>query len=289
MRIDDHRPSGQAHFSRRQTIGLMMTGLASVWAPTLFAQPSTGARAALVIGNAAYLIGSLRNSVNDARLIASTLRRLAYDVEQHEDMAMPDMLKVLDGWIQRTALAETRVLYFAGHGAQFRGQNYVIPVDAVLSEEADLLKYTINFSDVIDRMARSGQSVNIIVLDSCRSGLPPLEPTRGQPKQAKRRIKYPPAGTIVAYAAAPGAVAMDGRQSNGPYAKHLAVEMLIPAATVENVFKRVRSAVAQETGNRQIPWETSSLVGEVCLRPGARGECGANPPVETPVDAGKSR
>ncbi|MEY8689483.1 MAG: caspase domain-containing protein [Leptothrix sp. (in: b-proteobacteria)] len=289
----------QSRCSRRQAVSTLMRGVA-VLAVGSGALAEVRPRSALVIGNAAYSVGPLRNSVNDARLVSQSLRSIAYEVEHHEDLALQEMLRVLDQWISRSAPTDMRLLYFAGHGAQFRGQNFLVPVDAALQEESDLLRYTVNASDVIDHIARTGQGVNIVILDACRNGLPPLEPTRARNKTREIRIgrtpgglasQPSPKGTLVAYAAAPGAVALDGSQSNGAYARYLAAEMLVPGTTVESVFKRVRSAVARETRNLQVPWETSSLVGEVCIRPGVRGECGlpSGPASGAGIDVGASR
>ncbi|MEX8519221.1 MAG: caspase domain-containing protein [Leptothrix sp. (in: b-proteobacteria)] len=288
-----------ARCSRRRAMLALMGGAAVLGGATARAQTEAAPRSAMVIGNAAYSIGPLRNSVNDARLMSQSLRSIAYEVEHHEDLALQPMLKVLDEWILRSAPTDMRLLYFAGHGAQFRGQNFMVPVDAVLREESDLLKFTVNASDVIDRIARTGQGVNIIVLDACRNGLPPLEPTKARPKTREIQLGRLPAiglapepspkGTLVAYAAAPGAVALDGTQGNGAYARYLAAEMLVPGATVESVFKRVRGAVARETRNLQVPWETSSLVGEVCIRLGQKGECGIPSGAGAGIDFGRSR
>lgn len=289
--------------SRRQAVSTLMGGMALLLAGSAGALAEARPRSALVIGNAAYSVGPLRNSVNDARLVSQSLRSIAYEVEHHENLALQAMLRVLDLWISRSAPTDMRLLYFAGHGAQFRGQNFLVPVDATLREESDLLRYTVNASDVIDHIARTGAGVNIVILDACRNGLPPLEPTRAPSKTREIRIDrtpivsglafLPPSpkGTLVAYAAAPGAVALDGSQGNGAYARYLAAEMLVPGTTVENMFKRVRSAVARETRNLQVPWETSSLVGEVCLRPGLHGECGipSGPASGVGLDIGSRR
>ncbi|MFM2057316.1 MAG: hypothetical protein RLY71_1701 [Pseudomonadota bacterium] len=286
--------------NRRQVVAALMGGVVAWAAGSASALAAARPRSALVIGNAAYSVGPLRNSVNDARLVSQSLRSIAYEVEHHEDLALQEMLRVLDQWISRSAPTDMRLLYFAGHGAQFRGQNFLVPVDADLHEESDLLRHAVNASDVIDHIARTGSGVNIVVLDACRNGLPPLEPTRARNKTREIRIgrtpisglasQPSPKGTLVAYAAAPGAVALDGLQGNGAYARYLAAEMLVPGTTVESVFKRVRSAVARETRNLQVPWETSSLVGEVCIRPGLRGECGMpSGPAAAGIDVGASR
>jgi uncharacterized caspase-like protein len=178
------------------------------------------------------------------------------------------------------------LLYFAGHGAQYRGQNFLLPVDAQPREESDLLRVSVNASELIERLARQAQGVNVVVLDACRGGLPPLEPPRSRPQSRDIQLRgagansglaaeVSPTGTLIAYAAAPGAAALDGSGSNGAYAQHLTTEMQAAGTPIETVFKRVRTAVARDTGNRQVPWETSSLVGDFCLRGTADGQCGS--------------
>jgi uncharacterized caspase-like protein len=247
---------------------------------------ATSQRSAIVIGNAAYQRSPLRNAVADARLVSGGLRGIGFDVDHHEDLPQEAMLTALARWLQRASASEVRLLYFAGHGAQYRGQNFLLPVDAQPREEADLLRVSVNASELIDRLARRAQGVNVVVLDACRGGLPPLEPPRARPQVRDIQLggaagsglaaEVSPKGTLIAYAAAPGAAALDGTGANGAYAYHLANEMQVPGMPIETVFKRVRAAVARDTGNRQVPWETSSLVGDFCLRWTAQGQCGSS-------------
>jgi uncharacterized caspase-like protein len=267
--------------ARRQ---LLAAGAAGALLPTGQANAAV-LRNAIVIGNAAYQRSPLRNAVADARLVSGGLRGIGFDVDHHEDLPLAAMLNALARWLARASGAEVRLLYFAGHGAQYRGQNFLLPVDAQPREEADLLRVSVNASELIDRLARQTHGVNVVVLDACRGGLPPLEPPRGRPPSRDLQFgsaaatsglaaEVSPKGTLIAYAAAPGASAFDGSGANGAYAHHLTNEMQVAGAPIESVFKRVRTAVARDTGNRQVPWETSSLVGDFCLRWTADGQCG---------------
>jgi uncharacterized caspase-like protein len=252
-------------------------------------------RMALVIGNASYATSPLRNSVNDARLVSTTLRGLGYEVLHREDMALQTMIELLRDWVAGSAAADVRLLYFAGHGAQYRGQNFLLPVDAVLAEEGDIPRRAVNGSDLIDRLSRTNSGVSIVVFDACRNAPLPLDPavprTRGNPAMAASGLapELTPRGTLVAYSTSPGAAAPDGKDGNSAYTKHFVAQLNVPGVPVETLFKRVRNAVARETGNRQVPWETSSLVGDVCLNTTAGRQCGSASSVDSRIDLSRAR
>jgi uncharacterized caspase-like protein len=140
---------------------------------------------------------------------------------------------------------------------------------------------TVAVADLVDKLA--GPAVNIVILDACRT--PPWTgSTRTRGGKAVPAIESglaaaaAPQGTLIAFATAPGAVALDGTEGNGVYTRHLLAQMAMPGLPVEQVFKRVRAGVLKETGEKQIPWETSSLTGDFCFRTGQRGECPAADP-----------
>lgn len=238
---------------------------------------------ALVIGNGAYPGTPLRNAVNDARLVAATLRDLGFHVQQLEDAALPQMVDGLRDWLANGQDAQTRFFFYAGHGLQFRGQNYLLPVDAVLRSDADVLQRAVNASELGDGLARVPSGVSIVVLDACRNvahnsvllaASARTRDTRGMSGSDPGLASVLPArGTLIAYSTAPGEYALDGQGTHSAYSRHLAAVMATPGLPVEAVFKRVRVLVARDTGNRQVPWEASSIVGEHCLRPAASGAC----------------
>lgn len=250
---------------------------------------------ALVIGNAAYEAAPLRNPKNDARLVAQSLRALGFDVALHEDLAREPMRLATVHWLAEAQAAQVRFVFFAGHGAQFRGRNFLLPVDAEFEREDDVLLQGLDVATLTDRFSRMAQGVNIVVLDACRDAAYPL--TRRVGPNRTRSVTgsvepgltpvVPAQGTLVAFSTAPGAVALDGKEGHSAYARHLAAQLLVPGQPIEAMFKRVRQAVARETANRQVPWESSSLVGDFCVRPDERGTCSPAPSGSTAVDLGR--
>jgi uncharacterized caspase-like protein len=251
------------------------------------ASAPAGARVALVIGNGAYPAAPLRNAVADSRLVAGTLRELAYQVAMLENADLDRMLDALRRFVLEGAAAESRVLYYAGHGMQAAGRNYLLPVGATIQSEADLRTRAVDATDLIARLSRIERGVNLVVLDACRNLPETLVATGPRARSVDGTARDglapvdPPRGTLVAYSTSPGSVALDGAAGqNSPYTRHLVEQMRVPGLPVESIFKRVRAAVMQETRQAQMPWETSSLVGDWCLRPDPQGRCA--PPTAPP-------
>jgi formylglycine-generating enzyme required for sulfatase activity len=251
--------------------------------------PAVGAaapgRTALVIGNAAYSddIGPLKNPGNDATDMAATLRQLGFVVTLVKDANHQRMAEAIEDFSRQLRPRSVGVFYYAGHGAQVGGRNYLIPLGARITTEAAVPYQAVAAEEVLARMdgAGQGQSLNVIILDACRNA--PFmrgwrSPLRGlAPMQAT-------GGSLVAYATSPGAVAADGTGRNGTYTRHLLHFMTEPNLPVELMFKQVRSAVEQETNGQQIPWELSSLRENFSFHPGASGTT-STPVVSTPAVA----
>ncbi|MET0507875.1 MAG: caspase family protein [Burkholderiaceae bacterium] len=242
---------------------------------------SVARRTALVFGNGEYPDATLRNPVPDARLVGRTLSELGFDVTLSVNAGLTTMRNAMRRWLIDSADADVRAFYFAGHGVQYRGSSYLIPVDAVFEAEEEILTKAFNLQDLVDRLARTETGVNFVVLDACRAD-PKALLTRVT--RRSRSLDKPesglaataaPRGTVIAYSTSPGALAADGvGQVNSVFTRALAQWMQRPGMTIEAVFKRVRMTVMKETQNAQVPWETSSLIGDFCLRPNSRGECG---------------
>src|SRR5712691_3391855 len=242
-------------------------------------------RTALVIGNAAYSedIGSLKNPGNDATDMAATLRQLGFVVTLVKDATHQRMAEAVEDFSRQLRPGSVGVFYYAGHGAQVGGRNYLIPLGARLTTEAVVPYQAVAAEEVLARMDAAGQnkSLNIIILDACRNA--PFmrgwrSPLRGlAPMQAT-------GGSLVAYATSPGAVAQDGTGRNGTYTRHLLRFMTEPNLPVELMFKQVRSAVEQETNGQQIPWELSSLRENFTFNPVAGGTT-STPVVSMPAVA----
>ncbi|MDH4134972.1 MAG: caspase family protein, partial [Gammaproteobacteria bacterium] len=152
--------------------------------------------------------------------------------------------------------AHTGLFYFAGHGIQIKGRNYLIPVGANFEHEDEVSYRSLDAGQVMDKMDSAKSKVNLLILDACRNN--PFHRQFRARRQGLAEMEAP-AGTLIAFATAPGAVALDGEGDHGVYTKHLLQKINEPGVPVEQVFKRVRVGVSAETAERQIPWESSSL------------------------------
>jgi uncharacterized caspase-like protein len=230
-------------------------------------------RVALVIGNAAYRIDPLDNAVNDARLVASSLKTAGFDVTLAENLDRRGLLAALRAFGERLSDNSVAVLYYAGHGLQLRDRNYLIPVDAEIRSEDEIALAGIDIAFVLGRMSAARSKVNIVILDACRNN--PFASSTGKGQHTAQGLAQmdAPVGTLLAYATAPGKLAADGlggiNDKNGLYAQQLARQLLSPGLPVEHVFKRVREAVVRASREAQVPWESSSLQGEFAFVPAA--------------------
>ncbi len=229
-------------------------------------------RVALVIGNAAYRVDPLDNAVNDARLVASSLKQAGFDVALAENLDRRGLLGALRAFGERLNDNSVAVLYYAGHGLQLRDRNYLIPVDAEIRSEDEIALAGIDIAFVLGRMSSARSRVNIVILDACRNN--PFASSTGKSGHTAQGLAQmdAPVGTLLAYATAPGKLAADGlggvNDKNGLYAQQLARQVLTPGLPVEHVFKRVREAVVRASREAQVPWESSSLQGEFAFVPG---------------------
>ncbi len=246
-------------------------------APTAFAQ-NDGPRHALVIGNAAYKTERLDNSVNDARAMGSTLRALGFNVAQLEDASRNQMFEAIRVFGDRIKAGSVGLFYYAGHGVQVKGRNYLLPVDSGIEREDEVVHHAIDIAQVLEKMEVAKNPVNIVILDACRDN--PFVPATRSTARGLAPLDAP-VGTLIAFATAPGAKASDGTGSkHGVYTQHLLSHMKEPTLKVEEVFKRVRAGVRQDTAGRQIPWEHSSLVGDFYFVPRSPGPVAVNDKAE---------
>lgn len=242
-------------------------------------------RVALVIGNSDYGFGPLRNPVNDARALADSLKTLGFEVALRENVRMRELVESIREFSVRARNSDVRLFFFAGHGVQSKGRNYLLPVDVELQSEEEIPMKSADLTELVERMGSLGHGLNIVILDACRNN--PFKENIALGPDG-RRIKFrgatpsglaavsAPMGTLVAFSTAPGAVAMDGAgAAHSLYTRHLLANIGTPGLPVEQLFKRVRAGVAQETQRLQVPWESSSLLGDFCFRSGADGSCAA--------------
>jgi uncharacterized caspase-like protein len=227
-------------------------------------------RIALVIGNAAYRADPLDNPVNDARLVASSLKQASFDVTLAENLDRRALLGALRAFGERLNDNSVAVLYYAGHGLQLRDRNYLIPVDAEIRSEDEIPLAGIDLTFILARMSAAKSRINIVILDACRNN-PFASSTKASNTAQGLAQMDAPVGTLLAYATAPGKLAADNlggaNEKNGLYAQQLARQVLQPGLPVEHVFKRVREAVVRASREAQVPWESSSLQGEFSFVP----------------------
>ena len=240
-----------------------------LWLPVVIAQPSFASepRVALVIGNSDYgsAIGKLKNPANDARLMAETLKGLGFSVDLVLDADQKAMKRAVKGFgakLREAGKDATGLFYYAGHGVQVEGTNYLLPVGAEIEAEADVEIESIAADDVMTQMQSAGNAVNLVFLDACRNN--PLAKASRSATRGLARLDAP-RGSFVGYSTAPGDVAADGDGANSPYALALAEELRKPGISIEEAHRNVRAKVLAETGEKQTPWDSSSLTGPVVL------------------------
>lgn len=225
-------------------------------------------RVALVIGNSAYThTGALTNPKNDASVMAKVLRNLEFEVIEALDLSQNDMKRAVKQFAQRLEAGgrgTVGLFYYAGHGVQVAGRNFLIPVNAKITSAVDIEIESIELETVTNAMNLAGNGFNVVVLDACRDN--PFKSSTRALSRGLARVDAPK-GSLIAYATSPGDVAADGVGDNSPYTAALIKTMQIPGLTIERVFKRVRLEVHQSTKETQTPWESSSLTGDFYFLP----------------------
>ena len=229
-------------------------------------------RVALVIGNSNYGgdLGVLANSANDAKLMARTLRGIGFTVIEAEDADQNTMKRAIVDFGQKLADAgtgSTGLFYYAGHGLQVGGSNYLIPVHADIQRELDVDIEAVPADLVLKQMDFAGSAVNIVILDACRNN--PLSRGFRDMSRGLAEITQKPLGSFIGYSTAPGDVAVDGSGDHSPYTEALAAAIVQPGIGIEEAFREVRTSVITKTGGKQVPWDSSSLTAPFFFVPGA--------------------
>ncbi|TFH40218.1 MAG: caspase family protein, partial [Lysobacterales bacterium] len=251
--------------------------------PPALGQDGGASRVALVIGNSAYQGAPLRNPVSDARSMSRRLSKLGFEVITVENAGRAAMERAILDFASRLQSETTGLFYYAGHGIQSRGRNYLLPVDADVDSERALRFEALDVQTVLEEMAFAGNRINIVILDACRNN-----PFERRFRGGARGLAAIDAsgGTLIAYATAPGAVAADGDGDNGVYTSELLAALEVPNLKAEEVFKRVRVAVSERTRGAQIPWESSSLTGDFVFHPRESAAQGASAAPAPPPGGG---
>lgn len=252
----------------------------------LCAAPSLAeTRIALVIGNSDYVTQKLSNPANDANLMSKSLEKVGFQVITEIDAdgrAMKRAVHRFGRALRDAGEGAVGFVYYAGHGIQAKGENYMIPIDAQIEDSLDVEFEGFPASTLLSALESAGNRLNIVVMDACRNN--PYESATRSGGGGLARMDAP-SGTLIAYSTSPGKVAADGRGRNSPYTHALARSIETPGATVEQVFKSVRVAVMDRTNGAQVPWESSSLTGDFFFKdaepePVAAPEPAAEPQVD---------
>ena len=256
-------------------LGVLFLAAASAWAAdpkrnlaVASGKPAapTETRVALVIGNSNYKSAPLKNPVNDAKAVADKLQGLGFKVTLKLDQDQKSMADAIRVFGNQLKAGGAGLFYYAGHGMQVKGRNFLIPVDADIQNEDEVPYRSVDANEVLSKMETAKNRLNLMILDACRNN--PFSRKFRSASQGLAQMDAP-SGTLVAFATAPGSVASDGTGKNGIYTQHLLASLGQPGVPVEQVFKRVRVGVMKDTRNAQVPWESSSLVGDFYFKPGA--------------------
>ncbi len=257
------------------TVGLFVILLTNMTA----VQAVTNNRYALVIGNSNYKYATkLKNPKNDAIDLTETLRSLHFETTLIQNATNSKIKKsVIDFLSKLKETGGVGLFYYAGHGVQFEGSNYLVPVETRAGTEIEIKNQSFNISSLLNGMRNIKTATNIIILDACRdnpfkyANQPGIRSRSVTPNRSLVRVSIPkldsglsklnaPSNTLIAFATAPGKVALDGKGRNSPYTSQLIASLQRSGLTIGEVFRQVRLSVVKESKGKQIPWESSSLL-----------------------------
>ena len=223
---------------------------------TALAEPDN--RVALVIGNSNYKNGYLSNAENDAEEMAVVLSQCRFKIIKRLNVNKRELRDAIRDFGNEIKKAPSvGLFYYAGHGVQVKGENFLVPIGADVRSEDEVIDECVMISSILRKMETAGNALNIIVLDACRDN--PFKSFFRSAGAAGLAKMDAPAGSLLAYATAPGQMASDGSGRHGLYTSKLLKYIPTPGLTLEQLFKKVRIEVINSSQNRQIPWESSSL------------------------------
>jgi len=219
-------------------------------------------RVALVIGNATYKTGALRNPVNDAKDMAAKLRGLGFTVVERNNLTIKQIGGTLREFRQKIKPGGVALVFYAGHGLQIKGENYFPAVDAEINYEEDVPSQSVAMRQILDVLSDSKTQLNLVFLDACRDN-PFARGYRSSTRGLARESA--PSGTLISYATRPGSVAADGAGRNGLYTGALLEQMTYSGQPIEQLLKKVVRAVKAGSKNQQEPWMEGSIEGDFCF------------------------
>jgi hypothetical protein len=245
-------------------------------------------RVALVIGQSAYrAVTPLPNPANDARAVSQLLGDAGFEVEAASDLSQNELREKVSRFAARVAAKgpdTVALMFYAGHGMQIDGENFLVPVDVDPRREADVPLQAVRLNDILNMLNSVPSKTRIILLDACRNNpFPGINKTAGR-GLAIVDAKTGAAGTFVSYSTSPGAEAEDGNGADSPYTTALLKTAREPGLSIEEAFKRVRVSVNQATEGRQTPWDSSSLTTGFSFFAGQRDGSARPPAARRTVD-----
>ena len=224
-------------------------------------------RNALVIGNAAYQSApAMKTPATDAAIVAETLQAAGYDVTELHDVRQADIGQTMRGFLDKIAAGGPNGIaffYYSGHAARSKGKNFLVPVDAVINSDGDVASEAFRLEDLLDELLTMPLSARIVVLDAARDHA--FGRAGGKPVAKGLATGGMPPGTLLAYAAAPGAIAIDGDDDYSLFTGTLVTMMRQPGLNLEQMLRNTRIEVNKATGGAQTPWTKSALNAELRL------------------------
>lgn len=266
MHMSKQLPSmgGRLAWARLLAFGLVVIAFMSM----ALAAPPEPAQYALVIGNASYTQRPLANPRNDAQLMANTLKKLGFKVTQGHDLDRKGLFASVNAFTESLPEGAVAMVYYAGHGMQINGANYLLPTDLTLTSEQGSAQRAFPLKMLMDKLGSARSAFNIVVLDACRDN--PFQPParyRSFAQLGLARVASPQ-GMVIAYSTAPGQQAADGAgKANSLYTETLAAEMQKPGLSIERILKNVTERIRKKTFDDQQPWFETSLVDDYYFVP----------------------
>jgi len=235
---------------------------------------------ALVIGNSNYSFSPLKNPINDAKSISVELKKLNYNIYTVYDASIDKIKGAIDGFCEKSKKnSGVYLFYYAGHAFQIEGKNFIIPIDFSAVEEKSVYDQSICVDEIVEKLSLNVLNTNIVILDACRTS--PYDKDENNYVGKDRAIRSltnafsrnglspmkGSSGTFIAFSTSPGRPAFDGKGDNGLYTKYLLKYLTARHLTIEEIFKKVRISVLEESERQQIPWERSSLLSDFYFIP----------------------
>jgi len=226
----------------------------------ILAGSAQAARVALVIGNRDYAAGPLKNPINDAEAMSGALAGLGFKSTLVKNLKRDDIGRTIERFVSSIKAGDDVLVFYAGHGVQVKGVNYLPAVDANIRVESDVALNSLNLNQLLERLDEAKSGVRLLLIDACRDN--PYNSSFRSGARGLARVESAPSGTLMHFATRPGGVAADGIGSNGLYTNELLKHLKTPGLSVESMLKRVAAGVRQASGGEQQPWTEGALDGE---------------------------